>query len=79
MITAEQIPQDTGILSVRCTCGWSADGDLIVVDRWITDFPPIPKTPIIEFYSDPIDPESRLSECPNCGGPLDLGDVELAT
>lgn len=60
----------TGVTHVRCRdCGWSNDGRLVLVDRWITDYPPIPYTgPILELYLDEdMDPDGRIVDCNVCG------------
>jgi hypothetical protein len=69
-MAAVQINPQTGITPVACGgCGWSAGGQLVMVDRWITDYPPIPYVPLIEFYSDGFgDPEheARRRLLPEC-------------
>jgi hypothetical protein len=59
---------------VLCVCG--AGDALFAVDRYASDHPPIPYTgPIVEVYSsDAGDPDDRVTECPNCGEPLDSLD-----
>lgn len=60
---------DTGTIWAACSCGQP----VLVVDRYITDRPPIPPVTIIEFYSDAGgDPDTRLIECPRCDEWLDL-------
>lgn len=65
----------SGHATVRCVCG----EPVVVVDRYITDYPPIPRRwpeMFIEFYRDRYcDPDDRLSECPRCGEWLDLATV----
>jgi hypothetical protein len=62
----------TGETWAACTCGQP----IFVVDRYITDYPPIPRfNPLafIEFYRcEGGDPDDRVSECPRCGVDLDL-------
>lgn len=59
---------------VKCgSCGWDAEGDLTLVDRWETDYPPVPyRGPMVEVYENWDDPESRIIECDHCGAYLDL-------
>jgi hypothetical protein len=61
-----------GKVPVECgACGWDNGGRLTLVDRWVTDYPPIPYTgPIVEVYADGGDPESRVIECGQCDGDL---------
>jgi NAD-dependent SIR2 family protein deacetylase len=50
-------------------CGWDANGELEVVDRYATDYPPIPYMDLREVVADPEN--GSVSECPNCGAELD--------
>lgn len=57
---------------------------LIVVDRYVTDYPPIPrgKNPesFVEFYlDDGGDPDDLVSQCPSCEMDLELAVVSPAT
>jgi hypothetical protein len=63
-----QVNPRTGMVLVSCgECGWNAGGTLVMVDRWITDYPPIPYVKLIEFYRDGFgDPDDRVNECPIC-------------
>lgn len=67
--------RDRGVIAVACECGWDNDGRLVLVDRYATDFPPIPHFSIdafIEVYRDSGgDPDDRLHECPECSRELD--------
>ncbi len=72
-----------GSLAVRCRCGFDNRGTLTMVDRYSTDFPPVPRgdgQSFIEVYRDGAgDPDDRLSECPKCGDPFDRDTmVEVA-
>jgi hypothetical protein len=69
---------DTGEMWAACiACG----EPILVVDRYITDRPPIPRfNPLafIEFYTDEGgDPDTRVAECPKCGAWLDLDNPTL--
>jgi hypothetical protein len=50
-------------------CGWDAGGELEVVDRYATDWPPIPWCDLREVVADPE--QGGLCECPECGAGLD--------
>lgn len=74
-MTVDDIPS-SGSCQVACgACGRR----VIVVDRYVTDWPPIPRfnpEAFVEFYSDwGGDPDDRVSECPGCGDCLDLDTV----
>lgn len=62
-------------IPVACECGWDNDGQLVLVDRYATDHPPIPHFSIdafIQVYRDRGgDPDDLVHDCPECGGPLD--------
>lgn len=63
--------RDRGEIPVACGgCGWDNKGRLILVDRYITDYPPIPRISVdsfIEFYIDEGgDPDDRIIQCPAC-------------
>lgn len=70
--------RDRGEIPVRCgECGWDNDGRLTLVDRWVTDYPPVPyRGPMLEVYRDGDDPESRTDECGGCDGYLGGETVE---
>jgi hypothetical protein len=61
-----------GIAEAVCTCGQL----VVVVDRYLTDRPPIPRfnpMAFIQFYRDEFgDPDDLILECPGCGEWLDL-------
>lgn len=68
------------IVKVACpSCGWSNDGELEVVDRYETDFPPVPRgtgSSFLELYLDTgHDPDDRVVECFECGNHLDVCDT----
>lgn len=54
-------------------CGWDAGGELEVVDRYATDYPPIPYMDLREVVADPGD--GPVMECRRCGCPLDPDNV----
>jgi hypothetical protein len=62
----------TGIVWAICACGQP----ILVTDRYLTDYPPIPRfdpLAFIEFYRDTGgDPDDRITECPRCDAWLDL-------
>lgn len=69
----------TGRAWVLCNCGQL----LVAVDRYVTDFPPIPrgKNPesFVEFYLDEGgDPDDLVSQCPACEDYLELASVARA-
>lgn len=68
---------DAGRLPCECAeCGWDNEGRLEIVDRYSTDYPPIPRVDIIEVYRDSGgDPDDRIIECENCGNYLDRDTV----
>jgi hypothetical protein len=72
MMNIAEIPA-SGKAKVACiVCG----EQVVVVDRYKTDYPPIPWTELIEFYRDEAgDPDDRLLECPGCGEGLYLDTV----
>lgn len=84
MSKVTKVDPKTGTALVICECGWSNEGRLIMVDRYITDHPPIPtRGTMIELYLDHVcDPDDRVSACPECGNALDettvLGPVARA-
>lgn len=70
--------EPTGSAAVVCVdCGY---GPFFVVDRYLTDWPPIPRgrhpESFVEFYIDDVgDPDDRFSECPQCDRLLELDAV----
>ena len=63
-----------GEIPVACgECGFDHGGRMTLVDRWVTDYPPIPYTgPIVEVYLDTYgDPDDHVHECPECQVYLD--------
>lgn len=66
------------LVPVAHDCGWDDHGHLHAVDRYASDYPPIPYTgPILECYGDTVaDPDQRVIECEDCGGPLDLETLQ---
>lgn len=68
----------TGQAWVLCDCGQL----LVAVDRYVTDFPPIPHTnpeSFVEFYlDDGGDPDDRVIQCPSCEDDLELAGVTPA-
>lgn len=61
---------------VRCVCGWDDGGTLELVDRWKTDWPPIPYVRMIELHGD-SDADGRAQmECGACGEELSEETVE---
>lgn len=65
------------LVPVRCAhCVWDHDGNLHAVDRYASDFPPIPYTGVIlEVYASRYaDPDDRVNECEACGSPFDTTD-----
>ncbi len=79
MSTIDELMMGEATRKVSCECGWSNDGRLIIVDRYATDFPPIPRgngLGFLEIYRDDgMDPDDRVSECPCCGEFLDPVEV----
>lgn len=76
MLLAE-IPA-SGSATVACACGQQ----VVVVDRYVTDFPPGPRgrnpESWVEFYRDHAgDPDDFLSGCPRCDEELELASVEV--
>lgn len=55
-------------------CGWTAGGELEVVDRYAEDWPPIPWCDIRDLRTSP-DPDDYVSECAVCDLPLDPDNV----
>lgn len=78
-MTLDDIPE-TGKVKVQCAdCGYSNDGELVLVDRMLTDSPPGPlrKGDMLEIYSDDcMDPDDRISFCPECDNELINGELE---
>ena len=67
--------QERAEIRVACGyCNWDNGGRLILVDRYATDFPPIPHFSVdafVEFYLDRGgDPDDRVVDCPDCGDEL---------
>lgn len=65
-----------GELPVACAgCGWDNDRTLTLIDRYATDYPPVPRgngDRFIEAYRDTGgDPDDRISFCPKCDTYLD--------
>ena len=54
-------------------CGWDAHGELEVVDRYATDYPPIPFMDLREVVFDPE--VGGIGECRACGCWLDPDTV----
>lgn len=66
------------IIKVACPdCGWTNEGGLVLVDRYETDYPPVPRgdgTSFLELYHTPGgDPDDRIGECgnPDCAADLE--------
>lgn len=70
--SARHVAHEQGSCYIACAeCGWSNDETLILVDRWVLDYPPVPYTPLFEIYLDKyMDPDDRVMECPSCYGDL---------
>lgn len=67
--------RERDVVAVKCIdCGWDNDGELVLVDRYLTDYPPIPRhkpEAFLEVYRDDGgDPDDRNPTCDGCG--LDL-------
>jgi hypothetical protein len=68
---------DSGRVKVACPdCGWTADGELELVDRYVTDWPPIPWCDLREVVADPE--FGPVGFCPGCDELLDPDNVVLA-
>lgn len=72
--------KERDVVKVACPqCGWTADGELHIVDRYLTDYPPIPRGNGMSFLELRIDdPERHISECDRCEACLDVGEVVQA-
>lgn len=77
-VTFEQVREAMGArdrFPCACPdCGWDDDGHLEVVDRYATDFPPIPWCDLREVRGDD-DERGALNECPACDAWLDPDEV----
>lgn len=67
-------------VSVACpSCKWTNEGRLVLVDRYLTDWPPGPRGDghsFLELYLDSTcDPDDRVNECPSCTEYLDSSTV----
>lgn len=70
-------------VAVACeNCGWDNDGKLVLVDRYLTDWPPIPRfnpRAFLEVYRDSGgDPDDRNPTCDGCGLDLEPDSVKEA-
>lgn len=75
MTVAEMAGRD--VVKVRCQCGWDGGGNLEVVDRYLTDWPPGPRgnpDRWMELQTS-CDPDDRVRECPACEDELDAEAV----
>ena len=62
-----------------CRCG-ACRLPMVVVDRYATDYPPIPWVDLVEFYiASGGDPDDRITECPRCWAELDLSTINPDT
>ncbi len=73
-ITLRERLDKEGQVKVACVCGH----ELMLVDRYVTDYPPIPHIEMIEFYDgDSMDPDDHVQECPSCGEYLETDEVRV--
>lgn len=68
------------LVEVACReCGWSNDGELVLVDRYALDWPPIPRGDgrhFLELYLESsLGPDARVMWCAQCGRELQVEDV----
>lgn len=68
-------PGPDGTAPVCCpACHWDAHGTLQVVDRYQTDFPPVPWRDMRQIRDDD-DEAPSIAACPDCGADLDPDTV----
>lgn len=75
MIDSDHLYKHSRLPAACGGCGWDNGGSLEIVDRYSTDYPPIPRfdaDAFVEVYRAPGgDPDDRIIECESCGETLD--------